>query len=236
MFNRIRFGTYYSDLIVPAGQTYGFHPLFVWSVVRQESLFEGFISSTAGARGLMQIIPATGRRYAASLGIRPFSTSRLVDPETNVLYVGSFTNPFVLALSDFAQYEALYPGCPLENRDIRQIVIGRRGEAPTLEARRERATAALEKLKVLADQAFDRLAFARDHSARRHGSFDDLRDHAAQLGLGERLEVIADGNPLIQLPDAADPATLIPPMPQPAPFRPIAAAELPSHAGLPAGL
>ena len=27
-------------------------------------------------------------------------------------------NPFVLALSNFAQYEASYPGCPLGNRDI----------------------------------------------------------------------------------------------------------------------
>jgi hypothetical protein len=27
-------------------------------------------------------------------------------------------NPFVLALSDPAQYEVNYPGCPLENRDI----------------------------------------------------------------------------------------------------------------------
>jgi len=59
-FNHIRFGTYYSDLVIPAGQEYGFHPLFLFSVIRQESLFEGFVRSTAGARGLMQIIPSTG--------------------------------------------------------------------------------------------------------------------------------------------------------------------------------
>jgi soluble lytic murein transglycosylase len=60
-FNYLRFGTYYSDLVTPAAQTYGFHPLFIYSVIRQESLFEGFINSSAGARGLMQIIPSTGQ-------------------------------------------------------------------------------------------------------------------------------------------------------------------------------
>ncbi|NQS91193.1 MAG: transglycosylase SLT domain-containing protein, partial [Chloroflexi bacterium] len=59
-FNHIRFGTYYSDLVIPAGQEYGFHPLLLFSVIRQESLFEGFVRSSAGARGLMQIMPSTG--------------------------------------------------------------------------------------------------------------------------------------------------------------------------------
>jgi soluble lytic murein transglycosylase len=61
LFNHIRFGTYYAGLVIPAAQEKGFHPLFVWSTMRQESLFEGFISSSAGARGLMQIIPSTGQ-------------------------------------------------------------------------------------------------------------------------------------------------------------------------------
>lgn len=63
-FNHIRFGTYYSDLVIPAAQDNGFHPLLVFSVIRQESLFEGFVRSTAGARGLMQIIPSTGAEQA----------------------------------------------------------------------------------------------------------------------------------------------------------------------------
>lgn len=61
-FNYIRFGTYYQELVNPLASAYSFHPLFIYSVMRQESLFEGFISSSAGARGLMQIIPATGQQ------------------------------------------------------------------------------------------------------------------------------------------------------------------------------
>ncbi|MBN2502028.1 MAG: tetratricopeptide repeat protein [Anaerolineales bacterium] len=67
-FNRLRFGNYYWDLIVPISQSYGFHPLFMFSVVRQESLFEGFVTSSAGARGLMQIVPTTGQSVANKLG------------------------------------------------------------------------------------------------------------------------------------------------------------------------
>jgi len=67
-FNHVRYGTYYADLIVPNAEAQGLHPLFLFSVVRQESLFEGFVSSNAGARGLMQIIPGTGASIARSIG------------------------------------------------------------------------------------------------------------------------------------------------------------------------
>lgn len=67
-FNHIRFGAYYYDLILEAAQQYQFHPLFLLSVVRQESAFEGFVRSSAGARGLMQIIPATGQEIVSTLG------------------------------------------------------------------------------------------------------------------------------------------------------------------------
>src|SRR5262249_48900548 len=46
--------------------------------------FQADIRSSANAWGLMQILPSTGRLYAQRLSIRPFSTSRLTDPETNV--------------------------------------------------------------------------------------------------------------------------------------------------------
>jgi len=67
-FNHIRYGIYYADLIVLDAETYGLHPLLLFSVVRQESLFEGFVRSPAGARGLMQIIPSTGADIARAMG------------------------------------------------------------------------------------------------------------------------------------------------------------------------
>ena len=67
-FNHIRYGKYFSDLVDPIAEANGLHPLFVYSVMRQESLFEKFIHSAADARGLMQIIPGTGANLASLNG------------------------------------------------------------------------------------------------------------------------------------------------------------------------
>jgi soluble lytic murein transglycosylase len=74
-FNHIRYGMYYRQIVEPAAALYGYHPLFLYSVIRQESLFEGFVGSTAGARGLMQITPPTGDSLAKSMGWPPNYTS-----------------------------------------------------------------------------------------------------------------------------------------------------------------
>ena len=70
-FNHLRYGLYYHDLIIAEAQRYGLDPLFMFSVIRQESLFEGFVKSTAGAHGLMQIIPDTGQQIANELSWPP---------------------------------------------------------------------------------------------------------------------------------------------------------------------
>jgi len=66
-FSRVRFGAYYLDWVLPAAQKEGISPLLLLSVMRQESAYEGFIRSGAGARGLMQIMPATGAQLAENL-------------------------------------------------------------------------------------------------------------------------------------------------------------------------
>ncbi len=70
-FNHLRYGLYYHDLIITEAQKYDMDPLFMFSVIRQESLFEGFVRSTAGAHGLMQIIPDTGAQIASELNWPP---------------------------------------------------------------------------------------------------------------------------------------------------------------------
>jgi soluble lytic murein transglycosylase len=75
-FNRIRFGPYFGDLILPQAAAAGFDGLFLLSVVRQESLFEGGATSSAAARGLMQIVPGTGQGIAEKLGWPPDYTTR----------------------------------------------------------------------------------------------------------------------------------------------------------------
>ncbi len=89
-FNHIRYGLYYHDLIITEAQRYGLDPLFMFSLIRQESLFEGFVSSTAGAHGLMQIVPATGEQIAAELSWPPaYDSEDLYRPIVSVRF-GSY--------------------------------------------------------------------------------------------------------------------------------------------------
>ncbi len=63
-FSRVRFGAYYLDWLLPVAESESLSPLLMLALIRQESTYEGFISSGAGARGLMQIIPSTGTQLA----------------------------------------------------------------------------------------------------------------------------------------------------------------------------
>jgi soluble lytic murein transglycosylase len=62
----------------------GLDPFLVAALVAQESNFDPVVRSHADAYGLMQILPSTGRQYARKLGVRPFSTRRLTEADTNV--------------------------------------------------------------------------------------------------------------------------------------------------------
>ncbi|GAP05863.1 soluble lytic murein transglycosylase, partial [Anaerolinea thermolimosa] len=75
-FNHIRFGIYFKDLILSAADAEQLNPLFLLSVIRQESLFEPFARSSASARGLLQIMPATGQELATQLNWPPGYTDR----------------------------------------------------------------------------------------------------------------------------------------------------------------
>jgi soluble lytic murein transglycosylase len=86
-FNHVRYGLYYRDLILPEEERYGLDPLFMFSVIRQESLFEGFVRSTAGARGLMQVIPSTGAQIASELNWPPlYSEEDLYRPVVSIRF------------------------------------------------------------------------------------------------------------------------------------------------------
>lgn len=66
-FNRIRFGTWYSESVLAAWEEFGIHPFVLYGMMRQESMYDPWISSAAGAQGLMQFMPATGREMAEKL-------------------------------------------------------------------------------------------------------------------------------------------------------------------------
>jgi soluble lytic murein transglycosylase len=84
-FNHIRFGAYFRGEVLQAAQNENIHPFVLFSVLRQESLFEGFVESSAGARGIMQIMPATGQEIAGNMGWPPnFKNDDLYRPMISI--------------------------------------------------------------------------------------------------------------------------------------------------------
>lgn len=90
-FNHIRFAPYFGDIILPAAVGQNLDPLFLLSVIRQESLFEGFATSYAEARGLMQVIPSTGADLAKRLNWPPdYSDKDLYRPMVSVRFGAAY--------------------------------------------------------------------------------------------------------------------------------------------------
>ena len=69
--------TAYGDLIFAAARKYKINPALVAAVIRAESAFQPRALSPKGARGLMQLMPATAKRY----GVR---TAELFQPARNI--------------------------------------------------------------------------------------------------------------------------------------------------------
>ena len=59
-------------------------PLFLLAIMRQESLFDQWISSWAGAHGLMQLMPSTAKETALQMRMRDFSVPRLKEAKVSI--------------------------------------------------------------------------------------------------------------------------------------------------------
>ena len=79
---------YRADLERYAKQN-GLDPFLLAALIRQESEFNPKAVSKANARGLTQIMPATGRELSRRLQLRPYSTARLFQPSVS-LQLGSY--------------------------------------------------------------------------------------------------------------------------------------------------
>ena len=76
------------EIVTREAEEAGIDPLFLASLIRQESAFTPAIVSSAGAIGLMQVMPETGRELARGQGIRGFTPASLETAEIN-LHLGT---------------------------------------------------------------------------------------------------------------------------------------------------
>jgi len=78
----------YRELVRREADEWGVDPIMLAALIRQESAFEADIVSTAGAVGLMQVMPSTGKELARAYGPAPFAPANLTTPEVN-LHLGA---------------------------------------------------------------------------------------------------------------------------------------------------
>ena len=93
----------YRDAVFSNAQKNKLDPLLVLAVMLEESGYNPAAVSSAGARGLMQIMPPTGGDIAGRLKIRPFRTEMLFRPELNVQMGTWYLSNLAGRLSDHVQ-------------------------------------------------------------------------------------------------------------------------------------
>ena len=79
---------YYADVIEDAARTYHLDPYLVCGIIKCESDWDATATSSAGAKGLMQIMPETAA-YLFSAGFvkeADVFPDNLYDPETNIYF------------------------------------------------------------------------------------------------------------------------------------------------------
>lgn len=90
----------HDNYIVDSARRYGIDPLLIYSQMHQESTFNIRATSNKGARGLMQLMPATARR---------FGVTEIYDPRQNIdagvkymrWLLDTFNGDVVLALAGY---------------------------------------------------------------------------------------------------------------------------------------
>ena len=110
-------------------QTRGLNPYLVLSIIRQESAFNPAAVSSSGARGLMQLMPATAQELLTKLKLPQESASRLHDPQLSITlgthyFAGlmqRYQDNVVLALTGYnagparaSRWREQWPGVPTD--------------------------------------------------------------------------------------------------------------------------
>lgn len=100
---RARYPLQFQTIIEAHAVNYGLEPSLVAAVVYTESKFDPRAESSAGALGLMQLLPDTAQGIADRTGGGNFKTSDLYDPELNVRYGCWYLNALRDKYSDHPQ-------------------------------------------------------------------------------------------------------------------------------------
>ncbi|MEJ2308665.1 MAG: transglycosylase SLT domain-containing protein [Gammaproteobacteria bacterium] len=105
----IRFPLKHSDLIGQHANSRQLDASWTFGILRQESAFMRDANSSAGARGLMQLMPGTARLVAKRYGLGSTAASELIKPDKNIalgtgylrMMLDKFDNNLTLATASY---------------------------------------------------------------------------------------------------------------------------------------
>jgi soluble lytic murein transglycosylase len=88
----------------------GIDPYLALAIMREESLYQADVVSPASARGLMQLMPYTGKRVAKIIGLQLKDEKDLFDPKINIQlgtsYLGQISKRFGEVIQIAGSYNA----------------------------------------------------------------------------------------------------------------------------------
>lgn len=106
---KLAYPPYYGHLIQAEAEREAVDPLLFLALIRQESRFDPWAVSYAGATGLAQVMPETGRWIASKLGLESFTSRLLTRPFLSVRFgvwylaqaLDLFERDWILALAAY---------------------------------------------------------------------------------------------------------------------------------------
>ena len=112
----------YSQQIKAALREHNLPPSLVLALIRTESAYQADIMSASNARGLMQLLPATANKVAASLGEEEPDDIDLFDPSLNIRYGTWYLAALIKGFCHEALALAGYNGGPY---NIRSLILAK---------------------------------------------------------------------------------------------------------------
>jgi len=91
-----------TEWILAESKKYGYDPLFLTALIITESSFYNWAKSNRGARGLMQLKPATAVALASETSLKWKGTRTLFDPEKNIALGAYYLNKMVARFGDLS--------------------------------------------------------------------------------------------------------------------------------------
>ncbi|MFN3883818.1 MAG: transglycosylase SLT domain-containing protein, partial [Rhodocyclaceae bacterium] len=96
----LRYPTPFFEQVAPRAREVELDPAWVYGLMRQESRFVLDAKSSAGAKGLMQLMPATAKWVAKKIGLASYHPGKVTDMDTNVILGTNYLRMVMDSLDD----------------------------------------------------------------------------------------------------------------------------------------